>query len=86
MAHKFLNFALVEYSLIKYEPSTLAAGALYLSHVLEKRRMQKKAHQNSAHSLGSSHGKSRDYSTDLSSILLVKLSKDADITENEIKK
>ncbi len=83
---KFLNFSLVEYGLIKYEPAALAAGVLYLSHVLEKRKLQKKAHQNSSHSLGSSHGKSKDYSSDLSSILLVRLSQDAGVSENEIKK
>jgi len=44
------------------------------------------AHQNSTHSLGSSHAKSKDYSSDLSSILLVKLSKETSVSENDIKK
>jgi len=53
---------------------------------LERRKQQKNAHKNSTHSLGSSHSKSKDYSSDLSSILLVKLSRETGISENDIKK
>lgn len=85
IGHKFLKFAAVEYGLIKYQPSVLAAGVLYLAHMLEKRKAQKKAHQSSSASLASSHSKSKDGSAELSTILLLKLSKEDDIPEEQIK-
>mmetsp|Transcript_29971 Transcript_29971/g.26538 ORF Transcript_29971/g.26538 Transcript_29971/m.26538 type:complete len:368 (+) Transcript_29971:666-1769(+) len=85
-ANKYMDLTLVEYGMIKHEPGTIAAGALYLSHAVEKRKYQKQAHQTSTHSLGSSHTKSQEYSTDLSSILLAKLSKESGVSENDIKK
>ena len=85
-ALKYMNQSLVEYSMVKYEPSTLGAGALYLAHAVERRKHQKQAHQTSTHSLGSSHTKSKEYSSDMSGLLLAKLSKEGGISENDIKK
>lgn len=83
-----MDVSLVEYSMIKYEPRVLAAGALYLVHAIEKRAAQKKAHQNSAHSLGQSYIQKQKEQTsmDLINNMLSKLSVECERPESEIKK
>ena len=80
-----MDQSLVEYKMIKYEPSTMGAGALYLTYAIERRKQQK-THQSSSHSLGSSHTKSKEYSPEMSNILLAKLSKESGVSEEVIKK
>lgn len=82
-AQNYMDQCLVEYNMIQYEPSTLAAGALYYTHAVEKRKILKTNHQNSTGSLGRSRKNSLpEYNHNL----LSKLSSEARIIENEVKK
>jgi Cyclin, C-terminal domain len=53
-----INWSLIEYTMIKYEPRLLAAGALYLAYTIEKKANHRNySHNNSSYSMTS---KSKD--------------------------
>lgn len=88
-AYKHMNNSLVDYSIIKYPPEVLAAGALYLAQAIERKSSQKAFHQNSTHSLTSTHLMMRqreNSSYDSRTNILIKLWKESSSSENEIKK
>ena len=82
-AQKFMDQCLSEYNMIQYEPSTLASGALYYAHAVEKRKHSKLSHQSSTSSLGKVRKNSLP---EYNHSILSKLAGEAKISENEIKK
>jgi hypothetical protein len=82
-AHKYLNLSMVEYSMIQHDPGTLAASALYLANAVEKRKIQKRSHQNSTHSLGTTQMNSKEQTLDSN---ISKLAQEVKLSESDIKR
>ena len=89
-AYKMMNYALIEYTMIKYDNRMLAAGALYLAYAIEKKSSQRKHSQNSSHSVSTHNSlilKGRDSNLPLSSTKFLSiLCQETEKSENEIKK
>ena len=85
-----INVSLIEYSMIKYEPRLLAAGALYLAYTIERKANQRKYSQNSSHTISSNHSmviKSKDSIGIESSMKFISiLCAETDKSENDIKR
>lgn len=74
---------MVEYSMIQHDPGTLAASALYLANAVEKRKIQKRSHQNSTHSLGTTQMNSKEQTLDSN---ISKLAQEVKLSESDIKR
>lgn len=85
-----ISLSLIEYTMIKYEPRLLAAGALFLAYTIEKKSSQRKYSQNNSQSINSSYSmasKCKDsIGIESNMKLLTILWAETDKTENDIKR
>ena len=79
-AKQVMDSSLTEYTMLKYQPESIAAGSLYLAHVINRKKgANSGSHNNSVSG-------SRSESFDNSTRLLTQISKQIGVSENNIKK